>query len=732
MVKKVLLRNTPFYIILGTKIQLFHDITGGCAPFLVHLQYKLTKHMNERESILSLREQLHRHNYNYYVLNAPVISDKEFDEMMHLLQTLEERHPDMADPNSPTQRVGSDLNDEFQTVPHRRPMLSLANTYNLEEVREFYQRVSDGLNGQPFQVCAELKYDGLSISLHYREGKLVQAVTRGDGVQGDDVTANVRTIRSIPLVLDSSRGDIPEEFEIRGEVLMPWQSFERLNAERQEAGEDLFANPRNAASGTLKSKDPKVVSRRGLDAYLYYLLGEDIPATGHYENMESARSWGFQVSRDMKLCNTLEELWEYINYWDVHRKELPVATDGIVIKVNSLAQQKALGMTAKSPRWAIAYKFQAEQASTILREVTFQVGRTGVVTPVANMDSVLLSGTMVHRATLHNADVMDALDLHIGDHVLIEKGGEIIPKIVGKEETENGERKTENSEKSEYSEYSETSDDKHSPFRFPFSVFRSPIRFIQRCPVCGTPLVRAQEEASHYCPNDLHCAPQIIGRLEHFVSRKAMNINLVGPELIQQYYRNGMLHDVSDFYRITHDKKVADSVARSVEVPFERVLFALGIRFVGEIAAKTLARKFKNIDSLMSATAEQLLETDGIGNVIAESLINYFSSEENRALIERLRQAGLQFTLSEEELSAHSTTLQGQSIVISGVFARHSRDEYKRIIEQHGGKNVGSISGKTSFILAGENMGPSKLEKAEKLGVRIVSEDEFLALIEQE
>jgi DNA ligase (NAD+) len=658
--------------------------------------------MNERESILSLREQLHRHNYNYYVLNAPVISDKEFDEMMHLLQTLEERHPDMADPNSPTQRVGSDLNDEFQTVPHRRPMLSLANTYNLEEVREFYQRVSDGLHGQPFQVCAELKYDGLSISLHYKQGQLVQAVTRGDGVQGDDVTANVRTIRSIPLVLDSTLGDIPEEFEIRGEVLMPWQSFERLNAERKEAGEDLFANPRNAASGTLKSKDPKVVSRRGLDAYLYYLLGEDIPATGHYENMESARSWGFQVSRDMRLCNTLEELWEYINYWDVHRKELPVATDGIVIKVNSLAQQKALGMTAKSPRWAIAYKFQAEQASTILREVTFQVGRTGVVTPVANMDSVLLSGTMVHRATLHNADVMDALNLHIGDHVLIEKGGEIIPKIVGKD-----------------AGYYDNN-------------MGVKIDFINRCPVCGTPLVRAQEEASHYCPNDLHCAPQIIGRLEHFVSRKAMNINLVGPELIQQYYRNGMLHDVSDFYRITHDKKVADSVARSVEVPFERVLFALGIRFVGEIAAKTLARKFKNIDTLMSATAEQLLETDGIGKVIAESLFNYFASEENRALIERLKEAGLQFTLSEEQLSAHSTTLQGQSIVISGVFAHHSRDEYKRIIEQHGGKNVGSISGKTSFILAGDNMGPSKLEKAEKLGVRIVSEDEFLAMIGQE
>ena len=686
--------------------------------------------MNERESIISLREQLHRHNYNYYVLNAPVISDKEFDEMMHLLQTLEERHPDMADPNSPTQRVGSDLNDEFQTVPHRRPMLSLANTYNLEEVREFYQRVSDGLHGQPFQVCAELKYDGLSISLHYKQGQLVQAVTRGDGVQGDDVTANVRTIRSIPLVLDSSRGDIPEEFEIRGEVLMPWQSFERLNAERKEAGEDLFANPRNAASGTLKSKDPKVVSRRGLDAYLYYLLGEDIPATGHYENMESARSWGFQVSRDMKLCNTLEELWEYINYWDVHRKELPVATDGIVIKVNSLAQQKALGMTAKSPRWAIAYKFQAEQASTILREVTFQVGRTGVVTPVANMDSVLLSGTMVHRATLHNADVMDALDLHIGDHVLIEKGGEIIPKIVGKKTLPPAPPQGRGVVTTDLCPHQQNIIP--PPIEGRVGEGSALIRFIQRCPVCGTPLVRAQEEASHYCPNDLHCAPQIIGRLEHFVSRKAMNINLVGPELIQQYYRNGMLHDVSDFYRITHDKKVADSVARSVEVPFERVLFALGIRFVGEIAAKTLARKFKNIDSLMSATAEQLLETDGIGKVIAESLINYFSSEENRALIERLRQAGLQFTLSEEQLSAHSTTLQGQSIVISGVFAHHSRDEYKRIIEQHGGKNVGSISGKTSFILAGDNMGPSKLEKAEKLGVRIVSEDEFLAMIGQE
>ena len=657
--------------------------------------------MNEIERIIELRKQLHQHNYNYYVLSAPTISDKEFDMSLKELQELEDRHPEMFDANSPTQRVGSDLNEEFQTVAHIRPMLSLANTYNIEEVRDFYQRVSDALHGQPFQVCAELKYDGLSISLHYHNGKLRQAVTRGDGVQGDDVTANVRTIRSIPLVLNSDIIDIPENFEIRGEILMPWSSFERLNKEREQNGEDLFANPRNAASGTLKSKNPKVVSQRGLDAYLYFLLGDDIPNEGHYENMNIARSWGFQVSRDMQLCNTLDELWEYITYWDTHRKELPVATDGIVIKVNSIAQQKALGMTAKSPRWAIAYKFQAEQASTILREVTFQVGRTGVITPVANMDSVQLSGTMVHRATLHNADILASLDLHIGDRVLVEKGGEIIPKIVGKDDN-----------------FAHT------------NGTGSPIQFIQRCPVCGTALIRGEEEASHYCPNDLHCTPQIIGRLEHFVSRKAMNINLVGPELIQQYHRQGLLNDIADFYSITHDKKIADSIAQSTQVPFERVLFALGIRFVGEIAAKTLARKFKSIDNIMSATAEELLEVDGIGKVIAESVINYFASAENRTLIERLKQVGIQFTLSEEVLAAQSDTLSGQSIVISGVFNHHSRDEYKRIIEQHGGKNVGSISAKTSFILAGDNMGPAKLEKAQKLGVRIVSEEEFLGMIQ--
>lgn len=657
--------------------------------------------MNEIERIIELRKQLHQHNYNYYVLSAPTISDKEFDISLKELQELEDKHPEMFDANSPTQRVGSDLNEEFQTVAHIRPMLSLANTYNIEEVRDFYQRVSDALHGQPFQVCAELKYDGLSISLHYHNGELRQAVTRGDGVQGDDVTANVRTIRSIPLVLNSDIIDIPEDFEIRGEILMPWSSFERLNKEREQNGEDLFANPRNAASGTLKSKNPKVVSQRGLDAYLYFLLGDDIPNEGHYENMNIARSWGFQVSRDMQLCNTLDELWEYITYWDTHRKELPVATDGIVIKVNSIAQQKALGMTAKSPRWAIAYKFQAEQASTILREVTFQVGRTGVVTPVANMDSVQLSGTMVHRATLHNADILASLDLHIGDRVLVEKGGEIIPKIVGKDDN-----------------FAHT------------NGTGSPIQFIQRCPVCGTALIRGEEEASHYCPNDLNCTPQIIGRLEHFVSRKAMNINLVGPELIQQYHRQGLLNDIADFYSISHDKKIADSIAQSTQVPFERVLFALGIRFVGEIAAKTLARKFKSIDNIMSATAEELLEVDGIGKVIAESVINYFASAENRALIERLKNVGIQFTLSEEVLAAQSDTLSGQSIVISGVFTHHSRDEYKRIIEQHGGKNVGSISAKTSFILAGDNMGPAKLEKAQKLGVRIVSEEEFLGMIQ--
>ena len=665
--------------------------------FFAKFAYK-TSDMNDKERILELREQLHTHNYNYYVLNRPAISDQEFDHLMHELEALEQQHPDMYDANSPTQRVGSDLSQDFPTVRHIRPMLSLANTYNLDEIREFYQRVSNGLNGQPFQICAELKYDGLSIALHYEKGRLVQAVTRGDGVQGDDVTGNVRTIRTIPLVLN---GGVPDEFEIRGEILMPWSSFERLNRERSEEGEELFANPRNAASGTLKSKDSRIVAHRGLDAYLYYLLGEDLPGEGHYQRMQTARKWGFNVSNDIKLCDTLQDVWDYITYWDTHRKELPVATDGIVLKVNSLAQQRSLGMTAKSPRWAIAYKFQAEQASTTLHEVTFQVGRTGIITPVANMSPVLLSGTMVHRATLHNQDVMDALNLHIGDNVLIEKGGEIIPKIVD-------------------IDWERTNPECRG----------AKIDFITHCPVCGTPLQRNADEASTFCPNDRECAPQIIGRMEHFVSRKAMNINMIGSELINSYFNTGQVHDVSDLYYMQHDAKIQQSIEDSKQVPFERVLFALGIRFVGETAAKVLARKYKDIDSLSQASIESLLETDGIGQVIAASVYTYLRDDRNIALINRLRQAGLQFALSETQLTQHSNTLEGQTIVISGVFAHHSRDEYKRMIEQHGGKNSGSISAKTSFILAGDNMGPAKLEKAQKLGIRIVNEDEFLSMIE--
>lgn len=653
--------------------------------------------MDDKQLIIQLREQLHTHNYNYYVLNSPTISDHDFDDLMHRLEDLEQKHPDMYDANSPTQRVGSDISQEFPTVRHTRPMLSLANTYSLDEVRDFYQRISNSLNGQPFRICAELKYDGLSISLHYEKGRLIRAVTRGDGLQGDDVTGNVRTIRTIPLVLNDS---VPDEFEIRGEVLMPWNSFERLNRERAEAEEELFANPRNAASGTLKSKDARIVSHRGLDAYLYYLLGDDIPGDGHYQRMQTARRWGFNVSNDIKLCDTLQDVWDYITYWDTHRKELPVATDGIVLKVDSLAQQRALGMTAKNPRWAIAYKFQAEQAVTTLREVTFQVGRTGVVTPVANMDPVLLSGTMVHRATLHNQDVMQGFDLHVGDKVRIEKGGEIIPKIVDIDH--------------------ETTDTQHRG---------DGIRFITHCPVCGTPLQRNPEEASTFCPNDQECTPQILGKIEHFVSRKAMNINLIGTELINSYFNDGTIHDAADLYYMHHDAKVQQSVEASKQVPFERVLFAIGIRFVGEIAAKSLARKYRNIDNLSQASMESLLETDGIGQVIATSVYTYLRNERNITLINRLRQAGLQFQLNETQLVSHSTVLDGQTIVISGVFARHSRDEYKHIIEQNGGKNSSSISARTSFILAGDNMGPAKLEKATRLGIRIVSEQEFLNML---
>lgn len=666
--------------------------------------------MEVKEQIERLRNELHRHNYNYYVLNAPEISDQEFDRMMRELQDLEAAHPEFDDPDSPTRRVGSDLNQEFVQVPHRYPMLSLSNTYNKQEVADFYERVRSGLEGEPFEICCEMKYDGLSISLTYEQGRLVRAVTRGDGVQGDDVTENVKTIRCIPLRLNGN--GYPEEFEIRGEILMPWTSFETLNREREEREEPLFANPRNAASGTLKSKNSAVVAQRKLDAYLYYLLGEHIPFDGHYENLQAARSWGFKISGGMKKVTTLQDIYDFIDYWDVERKNLPVATDGIVLKVNSQRQQRALGYTAKSPRWAIAYKFQAERARTRLNAVTFQVGRTGTVTPVANMDPVQLAGTVVRRATLHNADVMEQLDLHIGDMVYVEKGGEIIPKIVGVDA------------------------DARGPETGPRA------EFITRCPECGAELVRYEGEAAWYCPNDTACPPQIKGRIEHYISRRAMNIDSLGPETVDDYYRRGLIRDVADLYDIrveqingdgTREKsaqKIVRSIADSVEVPFERVVFALGIRFVGEIAAKALARHFKSMDALSSASLEDMLQINGIGVVIAESVIRYFANEANHDLVRRLREKGVRMELSDEELSSHSDKLSGQSIVVSGVFSLHSRDEYKAMIEQHGGKNVGSISSKTSFVLAGANMGPAKLEKAGKLGIPILSEEEFLKKIE--
>ena len=670
--------------------------------------------MDEKARIMQLRDELHQHNYRYYVENSPVISDQEFDFLMHELQDLEAKHPELFDANSPTQRVGSDLNNEFETVAHSRPMLSLGNTYNRQEVADFWKRVSDGLMGAPFQICCELKFDGLSISLHYEDGCLMRAVTRGDGTQGDDVTANVRTIRSIPLQLPKG-GDWPSQFEIRGEILMPWASFERLNAEREQAGEPLFANPRNAASGTLKSKNSSTVAQRGLDAYLYYLLGDGIPGDGHYQNLEAAARWGFQVSKSMMLADTLDDVFAFIDYWDKERRNLPVATDGVVLKVNSLAQQKSLGMTAKSPRWAIAYKFQAEQAETTLRQVVFQVGRTGAVTPVANMDPVQLAGTQVRRATLHNADVMASLDLHYGDRVLVEKGGEIIPKIVGKAEADNSQLKNQNSK----------------------------IEFVERCPVCGSTLVRYEGEAAHYCPNETGCPPLILGRIEHFISRKAMNINSLGPETIDDYYRRGLVCNAADLYELREEqladssvsdnkgiRKILSGIEQSKQVPFERVLFAIGIRFVGEIAAKTLARYYGNIDKVAEASKESLMQINGIGEVIANSVIQYFSNPDNCVFVERLRGYGLQMEIGEQQRQAQSDKLNGQSVVISGVFQHHSRDEYKALIEQNGGKNVGSISNKTSFILAGDNMGPAKLEKAQKLGIRIMSEDEFLSLIQ--
>lgn len=667
--------------------------------------------MDVKERIDRLRAELHRHNYNYYVLNTPEISDKEFDDLMRELQDLETAYPEYMDENSPTMRVGSDLNKNFTQVEHRYPMLSLGNTYSESEVADFYERVRKGLEGEDFEICCELKYDGTSISLTYENGKLVQAVTRGDGVKGDVVTDNVKTIRTIPLVL---HGDYPRLFEIRGEILMPWESFERLNREREAREEPLFANPRNAASGTLKSQNSSVVAARKLDAYLYYLLGEDLPGDGHYENLQVARTWGFKISEHMKKAHTLQEIYDYIKYWDTERKNLPVATDGIVLKVNSLRQQRALGYTAKSPRWAIAYKFQAERARTRLNEVTYQVGRTGAITPVANLTPVQLSGTVVRRASLHNADIIEGLDLHIGDMVYVEKGGEIIPKITGVDTAARDE------------------------------LLGEKVHFITRCPECGTPLVRYEGEAAHYCPNETACPPQIKGKIEHFISRRAMNIDGLGPETVDLFYQQGLIQDVSDLYRLRVEDikgldrmglKTAENIIKGIDasraVPFERVLFALGIRFVGETVAKKLARAFADIKALRQADMKTLTGVDEIGEKIAQSIVTYFANPQNCALIERLEEAGLQFRRTEEEMAGHTDRLEGQSIVISGVFTRHSRDEYKTLIEKHGGKNVGSISSKTTFILAGENMGPTKLEKARKLNIRIVNEDEFLQMIDE-
>ena len=661
-----------------------------------------------KDKIKALREALEQHNYNYYVLSAPTISDREFDEMMKELQVLEEAHPEYADPHSPTQRVGSDLSKEFEQVVHKYPMLSLGNTYSEDEVKDFYERIARDLN-EPFEIVAELKYDGTSISLTYEDGRLVRAVTRGDGTRGDDVTANVKTIRSVPLKLMGDR--YPATFEIRGEILLPWAEFDRLNKEREEQEEPLFANPRNAASGTLKQQNPAVVAARKLDAYFYYLLGEELPAETHFDNLEAARSWGFKIPNVIRVCNSLEDIYDYIAYWDVERKNLPVATDGSVLKVNSLRQQRNLGFTAKSPRWAIAYKFQAERAVTRLNSVSFQVGRTGAVTPVANLEPVLLAGTTVKRASLHNADIIEGLDLHLGDKVFVEKGGEIIPKIVGVDVEARG------------------------------LLVGDKVRFIRSCPECGTPLMRPEGEAAHYCPNEAGCPPQIKGKIEHFVTRRAMNINM-GPETVEDLYEAGYIKDTADLYTLEiadllRLERWADKSARNLmasleeskQVPFERVLYGLGIRFVGETVAKRLVSAFHSMEQLEQASFEDLTAVDEIGERIARSIIAYFADERNRTLVNRLKEYGLQMSVAEEKLANRSEKLKGLSIVISGTFAKHSRDEYKAMIEQHGGKNSGSVSGKTDYILAGDNMGPAKLEKAAKLGVKIINEDEFLNMI---
>ena len=672
--------------------------------------------------IKQLRDELNRHNYNYYVLNQPTIGDMEFDFKMHELEDLEKAHPEFADPLSPTQRVGSDISQGFKQVLHERPMQSLGNSYSIEEVQDFLRRAKDGLGGEPVQIVGEMKYDGTSISCTYEHGRLVRAVTRGDGVRGDDVTANVITIKSVPLQLQP--GDWPDKFEVRGEILLPWASFERLNKEREFNEEPLFANPRNAAAGTLKMQNSAEVARRGLDAYFYFLLGDQLEASSpglfsendfstHTGRMEALKKWGFKVA-EHTILDSIDAVNDFIDQWDVQRKNLPVATDGLVFKLNSIRQWLNLGSTAKSPRWAIAYKFAPERECSPLQFISFEVGRTGVITPVANLEPVLLSGTIVKRASLHNEDIIRQLDIHEGDYLYVEKGGEIIPKIVG---VDLKRRKADS----------------------------RPIEFVRTCPVCGTPLTRIEGEAAWVCPNKYGCKPQITGRIEHFVARHAMNIDGIGEEVAVQLHESGLVHNIADIYSLTGNdlmrlehfqRKASDrilsGIRKSLEVPFERVLFAIGIPYVGETTAKVLARNVHTIDRLMAMNAEELASIPEIGPKIAESIVGYFAAEGNREIIERLREAGVQLCLSEAELANRTDKLAGKKIVISGVFAKHSREEYKAMIEQNGGKNVSSISSATSYVFAGENMGPAKLEKARKLGIPIIGEDEFLAMLHPE
>ncbi len=664
---------------------------------------------NVKEQIEQLRRVLNEHNYNYYVLNSPTINDKEFDEMLRKLQDLEAAHPEFYDPYSPTQRVGSDITQGFKQVVHERPMLSLGNSYSIEEVEDFLRRAQNGLGGEKSEIVGELKFDGTSISLTYEHGRLVRAVTRGDGTQGDDVTNNIVTIRSIPLQLNP--GNWPDKFEVRGEVLLPWANFEQLNRERQFNEEPLFANPRNAAAGTLKLQKSSEVARRGLDAVFYFLLGESLPYPDHYRNMKAVGEWGLKVSPQMTVLHSIDEVHRFITYWDVERKKLPVATDGLVFKINDLAQQQELGFTAKSPRWAIAYKFAPERECTKLQSVSWEVGRTGVITPVANLSPVLLSGTIVKRASLHNADIIESLDIHTGDMLYVEKGGEIIPKIVGV----------------------------NNKMRQSDAV---PVEFVTHCPACGTPLVRIEGEAAWVCPNKYHCPPQIAGRIEHFVGRHMMDIDGIGEEMAKDLYDYGLVENIADLYDLRVEdllmidrlgiksaERIVNGIKKSLEVPYEKVVFALSIPNVGETTAKILARASGSIDNLMAMKAEDLASINEVGPIIADSIIEYFADELNQEIIRRLKDAGVQFESKVSQSSNLSNKLDGKKIVISGVFAKHSRDEYKMLIEHNGGKNVGSISKNTDFVLAGENMGPAKLEKANALGIKIINEDEFLAMI---